>query len=73
LRLGAEHGVRTIAFPCISTGVYGYPQEEAARVAVGSVRSAVPELAHEFREIIFCCFSNTDLSHYEKILNESAG
>jgi len=73
LRIGAEHDVRTIAFPCISTGVYGYPQEDAARVAVGSVRDTVRELTHEFREIIFCCYSNTDLSHYKKILNEAAG
>lgn len=73
LRVGAEYGVRTIAFPCISTGVYGYPPEQAARVAIRSVRSTLTELAHEFREIIFCCFSNTDLSHYEKLLNTSDG
>jgi O-acetyl-ADP-ribose deacetylase (regulator of RNase III) len=73
LRIGADHGVRTIAFPCISTGAYGYPQEEAARVAVRSVRNTVPGLSHEFREIIFCCFSDTDLSHYKKLLNESDG
>lgn len=69
LKTGAGHGVRTIAFPCISTGVYGYPQEEAAQVAVRSVRSTLAELEYEYGEVIFCCFSKSDLSHYEKLLN----
>lgn len=59
---------RTLAFPSISTGVYGYPIELAARVAVDSVRSAVlafPTLS----EVIFCCFSVGDLSVYESILS----
>jgi len=65
LQLAEDNGVRSIAFPCISTGVYGYPIELAAEVAVATVReNALVE------EIIFCCFSTADLQVYEKLLKE---
>ncbi|HEX8662841.1 MAG TPA: O-acetyl-ADP-ribose deacetylase [Beijerinckiaceae bacterium] len=55
LEVAAEHSLRTIAFPAISTGVYGFPAELAARIAVATVRAAVsPE---RFDKVIFCCFS----------------
>jgi O-acetyl-ADP-ribose deacetylase (regulator of RNase III) len=55
LALAAEHGLRTVAFPAISTGVYGFPANRAARIAVATVRGAVaPE---RFDRIVFCCFS----------------
>lgn len=56
IALAAEHGLRTIAFPGISTGVYGYPVEAAASIAVGAVRSATEEFG-VVEEVIFCCFS----------------
>lgn len=68
LRLAAEHGAQSIAFPCISTGVYGYPLELAARVAVGTVRSALREPG-SIREVVFCCFSSGDLAVYRKLLD----
>lgn len=68
LRVAADHGANSIAFPCISTGVYGYPAELAARVAVASVRSALPELG-SIREVIFCCFSADDAAIYRKLLD----
>src|SRR3989339_2069858 len=43
LRVAADNGAHSIAFPCISTGVYGYPVELAARVAVATVRAALPQ------------------------------
>lgn len=64
LRLAAANGVRTIAFPSISTGVYGYPKEQAARAAVG----VMSEHEAQFDEIIACCFGEADRVLYERIL-----
>ena len=70
LALAAEHDCRSIAFPCISTGVYGYPIEDAARIAVDTVRaflsgrdSARPEM-----DVVFCCFSERNKDIYENIV-----
>jgi O-acetyl-ADP-ribose deacetylase (regulator of RNase III) len=67
LAIAAANGIQTLAFPSISTGVYGYPIELATRVAVTTVRAVVPELA-DIREVVFCCFSQGDLQVYEKLL-----
>lgn len=69
LRIAADNGTHSIAFPCISTGVYGYPVELAARVAVETVRSSLPEFG-SIREVIFCCFSAGDFAVYQKLLND---
>jgi O-acetyl-ADP-ribose deacetylase len=56
MRLASEHGLRSIAFPAISTGIYGYPLERATTVAVGAVReSAEPESTVE--RVVFACFT----------------
>jgi O-acetyl-ADP-ribose deacetylase (regulator of RNase III) len=61
LALAAQHGLASIAFPAISTGVYGYPKQDAARIAVASVAaSAAPPL----QQVIFCCFSAEDEQLY---------
>ncbi len=67
LRLGVAHTVRSIAFPCISTGVYGYPIDQAAAVAVRATREFVTQHPGNL-DVIFCCFSGSDLSIYEALL-----
>jgi O-acetyl-ADP-ribose deacetylase (regulator of RNase III) len=68
LQLAAERGLASIAFPSISTGVYGYPVQQAAPIAVNAVRAFVAGNA-TLREVIFCCFSAGDLSVYEALLH----
>jgi len=62
LRLAAERGLKSIAFPAISTGAYGYPIEEATRIAVREARAF--ERAHPGVRIVFCCFSREDAAVY---------
>jgi O-acetyl-ADP-ribose deacetylase (regulator of RNase III) len=64
LDLALSHGVKSIAFPGISTGVYGYPKDQAAQIAVTIMR----EYESKFDEIIACCFSAGDKMLYEKLL-----
>jgi O-acetyl-ADP-ribose deacetylase len=69
IELAATVGALTLAFPSISTGVYGYPIELAAKVALTTVRSSLQ--AHPaMKEVVFCCFSPHDLLVYERVLNE---
>ena len=67
LQLAADHGAQSIAFPAISTGVYGYPIEAAAVIAVATVRSSLSRLT-SIQEVIFCCFSAGDLAVYRRVL-----
>ncbi len=67
LAIAAENGLQSIAFPSISTGVYGYPIELAAKVAVNTVRDVVQK-SSRLEEVIFCCFSQKDIEVYESLL-----
>ena len=67
LRLAAQHGVRSIAFPSISTGAYRYPIEQAAATAVTTVREELAK-ATPVELVRFVCFSAEDLQVYRKIL-----
>ncbi|HEY5994068.1 MAG TPA: O-acetyl-ADP-ribose deacetylase [Gallionellaceae bacterium] len=68
LRIASENNIQTLAFPSISTGVYGYPIEPAAQIAIGAVRSCAAA-ATSLKEVIFCCFSENDLAVYNRILS----
>lgn len=65
LAIGAEVGARSLAVPAISTGVYGYPRELAAEVAVGAVGSADPQT---FDEIVLVAFDTATYDHYSRLL-----
>lgn len=67
LEVAAGAGARSIAFPGISTGVYGYPVEQAARIAVETVIASLPA-SSPVSEVTFCCFSAGDLALYERLL-----
>lgn len=68
LEMAAAAGVRSIAFPGISTGIYGYPVAAAARIAVDTVR-AILARHPTIQEVVFCCFSAADLAVYESLLD----
>lgn len=69
LRLAAEHGVRSVAFPCISTGAYGYPIEPAARIAAREVKKFLDENP-SVEKVIFVCFLQRDYEVYQRVLKE---
>ncbi|HRP97990.1 MAG TPA: O-acetyl-ADP-ribose deacetylase [Rhodocyclaceae bacterium] len=72
LELAVEHGLKSIAFPGISTGVYGYPVREAAETAVETVREFVSRPG-PIEEVVFCCFSARDLQIYAALLGDRNG
>jgi O-acetyl-ADP-ribose deacetylase (regulator of RNase III) len=68
LAIALEKRVNSVAFPAISTGVYGYPVREAAEVAVRTVRETLARNEGPL-EVLFCCFSAADLAIYESLLS----
>jgi O-acetyl-ADP-ribose deacetylase (regulator of RNase III) len=67
LRLAADSGIKRIAFPAISTGVYGYPLQAATHVAIAAVRET---LAREpaIEQVVFCCFGAEAAALYRRML-----
>jgi O-acetyl-ADP-ribose deacetylase (regulator of RNase III) len=72
LEIAVANGVSTIAFPGISTGIYGYPIEAAAEIAVATAVATVHAEKGAVYEITFSCFSAADLKVYEKILSRAS-
>lgn len=71
LDLAAEHGVRSIAFPAISTGVYRFPKPRAARIAVETVAGWLAGVSSALA-VTFCCFQESDAALYREVLEEAA-
>lgn len=69
MRIARERGLRSVAFPAISTGAYGFPLERATRIAMREVRSAL-EAGPGGERVVFCCFSAEDLAVYERVAAE---
>lgn len=67
LLLAAEHGVRSIAFPAISCGIYGYPLEQAAKIAVYECQNFLAADKH-IERLIFACFDDSVRSVYQRLL-----
>ena len=71
LEIAVEQGLTSIAFPSVSTGVYGYPFELATEVAVATVSGSLLKMP-DVREVIFCCFSTQHLAAYQRTLDSQA-
>jgi O-acetyl-ADP-ribose deacetylase (regulator of RNase III) len=67
MEIAAQCGARSVAFPSISTGIYGYPIELAAPIAVATVQSALAA-GSSVEEVTFCCFSDENLAVYQRAL-----
>jgi O-acetyl-ADP-ribose deacetylase (regulator of RNase III) len=72
LTLANRHGLVSIAFPCISTGVYGYPADAAAAIAFATVHGFLQQQPQTLREVLFCCFSEADYRFYRYLLGEKS-
>jgi O-acetyl-ADP-ribose deacetylase (regulator of RNase III) len=70
LDLAAAHALTSIAYPAISTGIYGFPADLAARVAVGTVASELAASPRGITRVIFCCFSPDSAEHHMNALAE---
>ncbi len=64
LALAAAHGLASIAFPAISTGVYAFPADRAARIAVGTVVADISADPRSLTHVVFCCFSEDSAQHH---------
>lgn len=70
LELAKTYNIHSIAFPAISTGVYGYPLDEATVVAMSTVRKWLDESEDYFMEVFFCCFNRQAYDYYQSYANK---
>jgi O-acetyl-ADP-ribose deacetylase (regulator of RNase III) len=70
LEIARNHQLRSIAFPAISTGIYGFPAARAAAIAVSTIWAAKPK---DFERIVFCCFSESSAAHHRRELSALRG
>jgi O-acetyl-ADP-ribose deacetylase (regulator of RNase III) len=67
LEIASKEQIKSIAFPCISTGIYGFPKEQAAKIALKTVWECLSRM-NEVEDVIFCCFSDEDCRRYRSLL-----
>jgi O-acetyl-ADP-ribose deacetylase (regulator of RNase III) len=65
LQLAGAHRLASLAFPAISTGIYGFPADRAARIAVGTVVSEISAKAGGIQRVVFCCFAPDSAAHHQ--------
>jgi O-acetyl-ADP-ribose deacetylase (regulator of RNase III) len=70
LALAAGHALASIAYPAISTGIYRFPADRAARIAVGTVASEIANSARGMERVVFCCFSPDSAEHHRNTFAE---
>ena len=70
LELAGGAGLASIAFPCISTGIFGFPKERAAGIALATVRREAPRHT-TVEQVVFCCYSESDAAIYRGLLEPS--
>ena len=68
LRLASENGIRTIAFPNISTGIYGFPKEQASKIAVSAIADFLDNNKTCIENVIFVCFDQENYELYKKLV-----
>jgi len=68
LRLAAENGIKTIAFPNISTGIFGFPKEQASKIAVSTVADFLNSNKTSIENVIFVCFERDNFELYKKMI-----
>lgn len=70
LTIAAEHNLASIAFPAISTGIYAFPADRAARIAVGTVTTELKASPRSLTRVVFCCFSDDSARHHAGAFGE---
>jgi len=70
LELAAAHSLKSIAYPAISTGIYRFPADLAARIAVGTVASEIAAQPRDITRVVFCCFSADSAEHHKNAFAE---
>ena len=70
LDLAADHRLASIAFPAISTGVYSFPPDRAARIAVGTVVAEISARPRGIKRVVFCCFAQPSAQHHMEAFAE---
>ena len=73
LHLAREHALRSVAFPAISTGLFGFPADHAAQVAVRTVVEVLQQDDDHFERVVLCCFDLRAAAHHRAALEAARG